>query len=275
MAELVYPPVIRTALLAFRLMDLKIEVRNAERIPPTGGAVVAVNHVGYPDFVFAGLAAWKGRHRLVRFMAKEEVFAHRIAGPLMRAMHHIPVDRTAGADSYRAAVDALRAGELVGVFPEATISRSFLVKDLKTGAARMAAEAGVPLIPVIVWGTHRVMSKGHGRNLGRSHLPVTVSVGEALHPAAGDDPLRTTEVLRQRMSVLLDDAQRSYPDVPKDEADRWWLPASLGGTAPTLEEADEMDAEAKAAREARRAARRARAEGDIADPAEGATPPAA
>ena len=75
-------------------------------------------------------------------MAKKSVFDHRVSGPLMRGMRHIPVDRDAGLASYRQALAALKAGEVVGVFPEATISRSFTIKDLKTGAARMAAAAG-------------------------------------------------------------------------------------------------------------------------------------
>ena len=76
-------------------------------MPRTGGAVMAINHVGYLDFTFAGLAA-QPAGRLVRFMAKKEVFDHRVSGPLMRGMKHIPVDRTgAAADSYRAAVEAL------------------------------------------------------------------------------------------------------------------------------------------------------------------------
>ena len=78
------------------------------------------------------------QHRLVRFMAKSSVFDHWFAGPFMRAMQHIPVDRKAGAAAFEAAVRALKDGEVVGVFPEATISTSFTVKDLKAGAARMA-----------------------------------------------------------------------------------------------------------------------------------------
>ena len=76
-------------------------------------------------------------------MAKKEVFDHRVSGPLMRGMKHIPVDRPgAAADSYRLAVEALRRGEIVGVFPEATISESYELKEFKSGAARMALEAG-------------------------------------------------------------------------------------------------------------------------------------
>ena len=146
----------------------------------------SINHIGYLDFTYAGLAARPAR-RLVRFMAKQEVFTHRVSGPLMRGMHHIPVDREAGAGSYRAAVDALRAGEIVGVFPEATISRSFELKDFKAGAARMAAEAGVPLLPTVIWGSQRVWTKGRPKRLGRTKVAISVWVGEPVPVPAADD----------------------------------------------------------------------------------------
>ena len=101
----------------------------------------------------------------------------------MRGMHHIPVDRKAGAGAYDEALAALRAGEVVGVFPEATISQSFEVKGLKSGAARMALAAGVPIVPVRIWGTQRLWTKGHKRQLTRRHTPVTIVVGPPV-PAA-------------------------------------------------------------------------------------------
>ena len=258
MAELVYRPVIGAALVFFKALDLRIAVEGAHHIPPVGGAVIASNHVGYLDFVFTGLAArHAGKDRLVRFLAKQEVFDKRLPGALMRWMHHIPVDRDAGAQSYRHAVAALRSGELLGMFPEATISRSFCLKEFKNGAARMAAEAGVPLVPSVVWGTQRLLTKGRPRNLQR-HLPIRVHVGEPLHPAPGDDATEVAAELKARMQVLLDAAQAAYPDVPANDADRWWLPAHLGGSAPTLEEAGVLDAADLAERRARRRARAAK-----------------
>ena len=255
MPELVYRPVIGAALAMFRALDLRIEVAGSEHVPLTGGAVIASNHVGYLDFVFTGLAARHAdKDRLVRFLAKREVFDKRIPGALMRGMKHIPVDRDAGAESYRHAVAALRAGELIGMFPEATISRSFCLKDFKNGAARMAAEAGVPLVPSVVWGTQRLLTKGRKRELVR-HVPIRVHVGPPLHPEPGDDPTEVTAELKARMQVLLDAAQAAYPDKPANDDDRWWLPAHLGGTAPTLAEASELDAADVAARRAKRAAR--------------------
>src|SRR6476646_3360805 len=129
MADLVYPPVIAAAKGWFALTGMSVEVIGAEHIPRTGGAVLASNHVSYLDFIFAGYAGDKVGRR-TRFMAKEAVFRHKVSGPLMRGMHHIPVDRDAGSASFRQALSALKDGEVVGIFPEATISRSFTVKEM-------------------------------------------------------------------------------------------------------------------------------------------------
>lgn len=240
MPELVYPPVIAAAKTMFRVLDLRLTIEGSHHVPRTGGAVLASNHVSYLDFIFCGYGALESR-RLVRFMAKHEVFANKVSGPLMRGMKHIPVNRAAGAGSYNAAVDALRRGEVVGVFPEATISRSFQVKELKHGAARMAQEAGVPLLPVALWGTQRLWTKGRPRTLTRRHTPITILVGEPMDPAAYPDATTLTGELKTRLSALVDRAQREYPESPAGPDDRWWLPANLGGTAPTLAEAAELD----------------------------------
>ena len=241
-----YRFVIRMALIVFRLFGFRFDVRGADHIPAEGGAVLCSNHVSYFDFTFLGLAALP-QHRLVRFMAKRAVFDARFAGPFMRAMRHIPVDRAAGAAAFEAAIRALKDGEVVGVFPEATISSSFTVKDLKAGAARMAVDAGVPLVPAAVWGGHRVATKDRKVDLRRG-VPITVLVGEPIVPEPGE---RTQSVLRRSraaMEALLDEAQRSYPDRPAGPEDSWWLPAHLGGSAPTPEEAAGRDASHAAGR---------------------------
>lgn len=249
MAEIVYPPVLLFTRSVFKVQGLRFTLLGTENIPRTGGAVMAINHFGYFDFTYAGYAALQV-DRLVRFMAKKEVFSHPVAGPLMRGMHHIPVDRSLGAGSYQAAVKALGAGEIIGVFPEATISRSFELKEFKSGAARMAAEAGVPLLPVVVWGSQRVWTKDVPRRMGRTRTPITVSVGSPV-PAEGD-PAAVTAMLRSRMGDQLREAQESYPDKPGPD-DTWWLPARLGGTAPTPERAAALDAEEAVERAARKA----------------------
>lgn len=238
MAEIVYPPVLLAARTLFRALDIRFHLEGTENVPRSGGAVLVSNHISYLDFIFAGFGALPAK-RLVRFMAKKEVFDHRVSGPLMRGMHHIPVDRGAGAGSYATALRMLKAGEVVGVFAEATISRSFTVKDIKNGAIRMAQATNVPLIPVGLWGSQRLWTKGRPKRLTQRHVPMTILVGEPMYPKRGENMGDLTTELHTRMSGLLDRAQRTYPEIPQGV---WWQPAHLGGTAPTPEEAAEMDA---------------------------------
>jgi 1-acyl-sn-glycerol-3-phosphate acyltransferase len=234
-----YRLVIRLALVVFRLLRFRFDVRGSEHVPATGGAVICSNHVSYLDFTFLGLAALP-QHRLVRFMAKLSVFQNGFSGPFMRAMHHIPVDRKAGAAAFDLAVRALKDGEVVGVFPEATISTSFRVKELKAGAARMAVDAGVPVIPAAVWGGQRLFTKHHPIELKRG-VAVTVVLGEPIRPEPGEEHRQLLQRIRTAMEELVDEAQRTYPQQPAGPDDLWWQPAHLGGTAPTLEEAGRLD----------------------------------
>jgi 1-acyl-sn-glycerol-3-phosphate acyltransferase len=249
MRDLTYPAVIAAAKAGFRLLGQRITMTGTEHVPRSGGLLLACNHISYVDFVYGGLAA-RPAGRLVRFMAKRELFDHRVTGPLMRSMHHIEVDRGTGIASYRTALEYLRAGEAVGIFPEATISRAMELKEFKTGAVRIAAEAGVPVLPVVLWGTQRMLTKDHPRDLTRGRA-VSISVGAPLHPT-GADPVAETSALKAAMSSLLDAAIRGYPDAHLQPG-AWWVPASHGGTAPTLEEAARLDAAEKRARARRRA----------------------
>lgn len=249
MAERVYPAVIRTVLGLFRVLDFRFTIEGEEHIPQVGGAVLASNHVSYFDFMFVGLAAHPKR-RFVRFMAKKSVFDQKVSGPLMRGMHHIPVDRAAGASAYRAAITALRDGELVGVFPESTISRAFVPRDIKSGAARMALESGAPLLPVIVWGGHRLWTSGRKPRL-RRHVPIIIKVGAPIEVDGTEDATYLTGVLHERLTKLAEEVQRAYPP-PGTDDESWWQPAYLGGAAPTLEEAMPIEAAAIEARKQRK-----------------------
>lgn len=249
MRDLSYPAVIATAKTGFRLLGQRFEMTGTEHVPREGGVLLACNHISYVDFIYGGLAANPAGRR-VRFMAKRELFAHKATGPLMRSMHHIEVDRGAGEASFRTAVDYLRAGEAVGIFPEATISRAMELKEFKTGAVRIAAEAGVPLLPVILWGTQRMITKDHPRDFSRGKT-IAIRVGEPMHPT-GADPVAETATLHAVMTDLLDATIRSYPDTEQPPGS-WWLPASYCGGAPTLEEAARLDDEERRRRAERRA----------------------
>ena len=244
------------AIAYMRFQGLDITADGAEHMPVDGGAMVAVNHTGYFDFVYAGIPAFLNGRRLIRFMAKKEIFDNKYAGPLMRAMKHIEVDRLAGRGAYEEAVRRLRAGALVGIFPEATISRSFEIKEFKTGAARLADEAEVPLVPVTIFGSQRVWTKGRKKNLGRVNVPIWIRVGEPIRTTgdAAADTARLHDAMVEQLAALRADYIERYGDEPG----AYWLPASLGGSAPTLEEADEMDEKERLERIAKRDAKLAR-----------------
>ena len=249
MRDLTYPPIIVTAKTGFRLLGQRFDLTGTENVQRAGGVLLAYNHIGYVDFVYGGLAAHPSK-RLVRFMAKRELFDHTVTGPLMRSMHHIEVDRGAGVASFDTAVRYLQDGEAVGIFPEATISRAMELKEFKTGAVRLAAAAGVPLVPVILWGTQRMMTKDHPRDFSRGKT-IAIRVGPALHPT-GADPVAETAELHAAMSTMLDEAISAYPAAEQPPGS-WWLPARHGGSAPTLEAAAALDAVEKRVRAERRA----------------------
>ena len=234
MADLVYPPVIVAIKTFWKYLGIRFTFSGEEHIPSSGSAVLAINHVSYLDFAIAGTAVLP-RKRYVRFMAKKEIFDHKLAGPLMRGMHHICVDRDSGSASFVAALRALRAGEIVGIFPEATISRSFEIKTLKTGAVRLAMGSNSPVIPTIVWGGQRILTKKVKPDFGRKKVPIIVAFGEPLIFEKGQDVDACEAILRAKLQELLAEVQKSYPDSPVGQR---WAPAKLGGTAPTPEQVE-------------------------------------
>jgi 1-acyl-sn-glycerol-3-phosphate acyltransferase len=254
-AEPVYRTVIGIVLALFKIMNWKVRVFGSENVPASGPVVLASNHVGYLDFVFVGYGA-REQGRLVRFMAKQEVFRHKVSGPLMRAMKHIPVDRYGRAsDAVDDATERLRRGQAVGMFPEGTISPSFVPREGKTGAARMAIDGRAALVPCAVWGTQRILTKFRPKNFQRG-VAIEVHYGEPIPHDHDSDPREVTKLLMERIGELVEHAWESYPQTPDGPDDRWWMPAHLGGTAPVPEEAEEM------LRRQREERRRRRAEAD-------------
>ena len=228
MADLVYPPVISLVKGFWKYLGLRFDFQGDENIPRKGGAVLAINHTSYLDFALAGTAALPVK-RFVRFMAKKELFDNKIAGPLLRGMHHINVDRANGSASFVTALKALESGEIIGIFPEGTISTSFEIKQLKSGAVRLAIGAGVPIVPTIVWGGQRIYTKGVKPNLKRGKTPVSVTFGEAIHYGKDADVEAAELHLREVMTSMLRVVQENYPD---SHVGQRWAPARLGGTAP-------------------------------------------
>lgn len=222
----------RLVIIVVRLLGWRIDVQGLEHVPHDRGAVLAFNHHSYADFVMVAWGPVRKLRRPLRFLAKREMWESRWVGWMVRWVGAVPVDRgssQARAGAFDAAAAALRAGDLVTVAPEQTISPSFELLPLRTGAARMAQLSGVPIVPAVGWGTQRFATKG-SRPRPAFGIPVTIRFGPPISVASDDDPVAVTEQLARTMTEMLHEIQESYPGgTPAGAA---WVPARLGGGAP-------------------------------------------
>ncbi len=239
--ERVYRGVVGAGRVVLRALDLRVEMTGDHHVPQQGPVVLAANHVSFLDFLLVGLTADRSR-RLVRFLARHEVFEHKASRALMTAMGHVPVDRRAPAAAYLHARRLLSEGEAVGVFPEAGVSRSYTVRALMPGAVALARETGAPLLPVVVWGPQRLLTAKQRPEVRRGR-PVTLVVGEPLDvsTAAGvEGTVEGTRLLGATLQSMLDEVQRRPRHQPDAGARAVWHPAHLGGHALTVAEAQAL-----------------------------------
>jgi 1-acyl-sn-glycerol-3-phosphate acyltransferase len=231
-SEFAYRLVAGTVRLFLRgILRWRWNVTGIDRVP-AGASILAFNHISYTDAFVTGLPLVAARRR-ARFLVKRELFSWPVIGWLATKALMIPVDRgdrSARAQALDEAVSFLEAGELVLIAPEQTISRSFELLPLRTGAVRIAQQAGVPIVPSANWGSQRFMTKGRARQW-RFRLPVEVAYGEPIHIGSDDDPAEVTARLETAMQKLLEACMARYPDAPTRQDD-WWQPARLGGSAP-------------------------------------------
>lgn len=245
--------VARIAILLVRLVRWRVTVEGLEHVPRRGGAVLTWNHTGHVDFVFLTWDVYRRLHRQIRFLAKSELWTSPVSRKVVRSVGAVAVDRgseSGRADSFATAVGALRAGDLIGIAPEGTISPSFEPLPFRSGAVRMAKEAGVPVVPSVSWGSHRLVTYGHPFSPRRAwRIPVTVAHGEPIHVGPDDDVNEVTVRLRRATRELLHDVQERYPDGAPSGV--WWVPARLGGGAPPPDgDAQPPGAEPDASRDA-------------------------
>jgi 1-acyl-sn-glycerol-3-phosphate acyltransferase len=157
------------------------EVSGGEHIPATGGAIIASNHLSLVDSIFLPLVL----SRPLTFAAKSEYFTgkrpgQRVAAVYLRATRQLSVDRAdtrAAQETLQAALDLLRAGELFGIYPEGTRSPDGRLYRGRTGVGYLALASGLPVIPVAMIGTDRVLAPGH--TIPSLHR-VAIRVGEPL-----------------------------------------------------------------------------------------------
>lgn len=135
----------------FRLV-FRWRVEGAERVPPTGGVLLAANHASYLDPPLLGSAA----RRPVHFMAKAELFEIPVLSWILPRVNAFPVRRgAADRNAIRTAIELLRQGEAVAIYPEGTRTRTGELLPPQRGAGLIALKAGVPVVPVALIGTFR------------------------------------------------------------------------------------------------------------------------
>lgn len=139
----------------------RLRLRGGENVPRTGGVILAANHLSGADPIVLTAYALSTR-RIPRYLARANLWDVPVVGRVLRGGGHIPVHRgtTDAVHAYRDAVTALERGECVTIYPEATYTDQpdhWPSARVKNGVARIALATGVPVVPVAIWGTHRVL----------------------------------------------------------------------------------------------------------------------
>jgi 1-acyl-sn-glycerol-3-phosphate acyltransferase len=200
---------VRSVLLGLLVPYTRLRVEGREHLPASGAFVLAPVHRSFADFALVSAVT----SRPMAFMAKDSLWNNRLLGGFLDRVGAFPVHRgSVDRNALRRSIEALGAGVPLVIFPEGTRRSGPVVEDLFEGAAYVAARAGVPLVPVGIGGSERMMEKG--RKLPRPSK-VRVVVGAPIDRAgnAGDgrasraDVHATTERLQQRLQGLFDDAQ--------------------------------------------------------------------
>jgi len=202
----------------------RFEFDGLDNIPSNGPAIVVFNHRSYFDpIVMSLLIAKTGRN--VRGLGKKEVFDVPIVGPLLKASGGIRVERGTGSDEpIDAAVAALQAGDLLMIAPEGTIPRgpAFFEPELKGrwGAARIAAAADVPVIPVGLWGTEKVWPRSSRlpKPVFRNRPTVSATVGPPVKLAHRSPDADTRKIMKALSALLPSEARRGRTPSPEELA---------------------------------------------------------
>jgi 1-acyl-sn-glycerol-3-phosphate acyltransferase len=192
-----------------------------EHIPSTGGALLVANHISHLDPIFSGLVVHRAR-RVPRFLAKNSLWSKPVLGWAMRGSGQIPVYRESAdaQHSLREGTRALTEGKVVVIYPEGTITRDPEGWPMlaRTGVARLALSADVPVVPFVHWGTRDVYDgyKRKFRPLPRK--PITVRCGEPVDLTAYRGRPLDAALLREVTDVIMYRVQELLAEVRQEEA---------------------------------------------------------
>jgi 1-acyl-sn-glycerol-3-phosphate acyltransferase len=198
----------------------RLSHEHLERIPRTGPAIVACNHISYLDPLTNGEAVVRAGRR-PRFLAKEDLFRIPVVGRALRGAGQIPVSRgTRDRSSLDRAATALARGEVILVYPEGTVTKreDGLPMEGKTGLVRLALHTGAPIIPMASWGSRAVWQKT-GRGSLKFGRPIWTTVGEPIELSADSDDGQAG--LREGTTTVMDAITRLVVDL-RDRYPRRW-----------------------------------------------------
>ena len=174
-------------------------VTGQENIPASGGALVACTHQSFADTLIAGVAM---RPRKVCFMARKTLCKNPFFGWVLRSVNAFPVNRgEVDAEAVKAAIEKLRSGQVLLVFPEGTRTADGSFGEIRSGTAMIASRAGVPVLPMVVHGMYEAWPR-HQKYPGPGR--VSVAIGEPVPPPSGNRAERqaATELLARRWQEL-------------------------------------------------------------------------
>jgi 1-acyl-sn-glycerol-3-phosphate acyltransferase len=197
-----------------------------EHIPERGPAIVCCNHISYLDPLGNAYAVIKAGRR-PRFLAKDELFTVPIVGRVLRGAGQIPVDRRKSGDPspLLAAQAALRAGEIVVVYPEGTVTRNPDSSPMagKTGAVRLALSTGAPIVPMASWGSQAVWQKS-GRGSLAFGRPIWVKSGPPIDLSAHTDRADDREALHELTGQVMSEIESLVEGLRSRYPKRWSTP---------------------------------------------------
>ena len=184
-----------------------VKVIGAEKLPKSGAYILAANHVTNLDALGFAYVMYFRLHRAPHFLAKEALFRVPVVGPVLRACGQIPVLRGArnNVDPMAAAHEVIRAGQIIGIFPEGTLTREPNGWPMrgKTGAMRLAIESGVPIFAVGQWGTEAVMGTYESKITPKPWHNMTMLIGDQVDLSKFKDAkLGTAEMVEASETVM-------------------------------------------------------------------------